>query len=71
MREVLWGRFSVWFFLILLTGASLIVGFVVPVIWSVTAVAGILSLQGCRDYKQNRRAVLSNYPIIGHLRFFF
>jgi len=71
MREVLWGRFSVWFFLILLTGASLVAGFVIPGIWAVTAVAGILSVQGWRDYSQNRRAVLSNYPIIGHLRFFF
>ena len=71
MREVLWGRFSVWFFLILLTGASLVAGFVIPGIWAVTAVAGTLSVQGWRDYSQNRRAVLSNYPIIGHLRFFF
>ena len=71
MREVLWGRFSAWFFLILLTGASLVAGFVIPGIWVVTAVAGILSVQGWRDYSQNRRAVLSNYPIIGHLRFFF
>ncbi len=43
--------------------------------WSVLialpfAVAAALALVGLRDLTQTRRAILRNYPILGHLRFF-
>lgn len=69
--EVFLGRYSVWFFVILLTGVSLILGFFTSVFWVVAALAGVLSFRGLLDYNQRRRAILSNYPLIGHLRFFF
>ncbi len=34
-------------------------------------VGAALTLVGLRDVMQTRRAVLRNYPVIGHLRFFF
>jgi glutamate synthase domain-containing protein 2 len=33
--------------------------------------AGILSLVGVRDYFQTRHAILRNYPLLAHFRFFF
>lgn len=35
------------------------------------AVFGVLSLVGLRDLVQSRHAILRNYPIAAHLRFFF
>jgi len=37
--------------------------------WSVAAVAGALSLLGASDLWQGKRAILRNYPVIGHLRY--
>ncbi len=67
----MWGRFSVWFFCILITAASLAAGFFSPLFWGVAILSGLVSLQGLRDYRQRHRAVLSNYPLIGHMRFLF
>lgn len=39
--------------------------------WAIFLTAGALTLVGIRDLIQTRHAVLRNYPIIGHLRFFF
>jgi hypothetical protein len=33
--------------------------------------AGVLSLVGVRDYFQARHAILRNYPLLAHFRFFF
>src|SRR5215471_5340103 len=33
--------------------------------------AGVLSLAGLRDYFQTRHAILRNYPLLAHFRFFF
>jgi glutamate synthase domain-containing protein 2 len=33
--------------------------------------AGLLSLVGLRDYFQARHAILRNYPLLAHFRFFF
>ena len=71
VREIIWGRFSVWFFCILIALASLVAGFFSPLFWGVAILSGILSFQGLRDYRQSHRAVLSNYPLIGHMRFLF
>lgn len=34
-------------------------------------IAAALTVQGVRDARQTRHAILRNYPVIGHLRFFF
>ncbi len=39
--------------------------------WGIPAVALAVSLIGLYDITQTRHAILRNYPIIGHLRFFF
>ena len=39
--------------------------------WVIVAIAfGLLTLVGFRDLNQQRHAILRNYPIIGHIRFF-
>ncbi len=39
--------------------------------WALSLTGALLSGVGLRDVLQNKRAVLRNYPVIGHLRFFF
>jgi glutamate synthase domain-containing protein 2 len=39
--------------------------------WAIFLTASALTLVGIRDLLQTRHAILRNYPIIGHLRFFF
>ena len=41
------------------------------VFWEPLIVFALLSFVGVRDLIQTKRAILRNYPIIGHLRFFF
>jgi glutamate synthase domain-containing protein 2 len=40
-------------------------------LWEPMVVAGALVAVGIHDLTQTKRAILRNYPIIGHLRFFF
>jgi glutamate synthase domain-containing protein 2 len=40
-------------------------------LWEFLALSGGLALVGFHDLGQTRHAILRNYPIIGHLRFFF
>ena len=40
-----------------------------PGLWLLAAVAGALSALGVADLLQRPRAILRNYPIIGHLRY--
>ena len=37
--------------------------------WWLAALGGVLLLVGMRDVRQTQRAVLRNYPVIGHLRY--
>ena len=39
--------------------------------WLALLVFGALVVVGVHDLKQTRRAILRNYPVIGHLRFLF
>ena len=41
-----------------------------PFVWSLTILVPLF-LVGLRDFTQERRAVLRNFPIIGHFRYFF
>ncbi len=64
-------RYTVW-------GVCLIAALALGTAWAVgqaqlplaLAIAAALALLGLRDRLQTRRAVLRNYPVIGHLRFF-
>jgi glutamate synthase domain-containing protein 2 len=40
-------------------------------LWEPLAICGALVAVGIHDIRQTKRAILRNYPIIGHLRFFF
>ena len=42
-----------------------------PTLWVLAAVFGFVSLVGLKDVLQTRHAVLKNYPVIGHIRYFF
>ena len=63
------GRY--WAFMVCALGtvASLLWLRSVPDVWPVAAVLGALTLVGIGDLLQRPRAVLRNYPIIGHLRY--
>jgi glutamate synthase domain-containing protein 2 len=39
--------------------------------WSLVLASGLLVAVGLHDIRQTKRAILRNYPILGHLRFFF
>ena len=39
--------------------------------WIGVAIFGVLSLTGIQDVLQRRHAILRNYPVLGHFRFFF
>ena len=39
--------------------------------WIGTAAFAVLTAVGVHDLRQTRHAILRNYPVIGHLRFFF
>ncbi|MFJ2766798.1 FMN-binding glutamate synthase family protein [Streptomyces sp. NPDC087300] len=49
--------------------SSLLAVSVSPWWWTASAVFSALSLRGLRDMCQRRHAVLRNYPLLGHLRF--
>ncbi len=54
------------------SAAALITGFGVATAWlALLVVAGTLAAVGIRDVTQTKRAILRNYPIAAHLRYFF
>jgi glutamate synthase domain-containing protein 2 len=74
MKFLTEGRFAalslaVVFSLIFLGGLSLMPS--ATSLWLLFALSFGLSILGIRDLFQTKRAILRNYPIIGHLRFFF
>ncbi len=48
-----------------------IVGFWAPWVFVLAAIFGAFTLLGVYDVRQDRHAILRNYPILGHLRFVF
>ncbi|MEL4177522.1 FMN-binding glutamate synthase family protein [Roseateles sp. PN1] len=66
-------RYSAWLFCILATAINAIAWLLNRRFASAEflqmLVFGLLSLQGWRDVQQTKRAVLRNYPVIGHIRF--
>ena len=68
---IIWGRYSapVYCALLALICAALATHW--PWLWVLSAVLWLLAAQGLRDYLQSQHAVIANYPLLGHLRFFF
>ncbi|RYY93622.1 MAG: FMN-binding glutamate synthase family protein [Comamonadaceae bacterium] len=67
-------RYSVFALCVVGLVASLAVVLVSPhvwVAWGAVVVFGVLSATGVHDVRQQRHAILRNYPVIGHLRFLF
>ncbi len=56
---------------VLLAAAIAAMPWMYDLLWIPLIVAVILGFVGIRDLIQTRHAILRNYPIIGHLRFFF
>ena len=73
MMSLIWGRFAVWFYSIILFLAGLVLSLTIfsdmLVIWGATAIFGALSLLGLLDFTQKKRAVRANYPILGRMRY--
>ncbi len=42
-----------------------------PTLWVMAALFAVLVVVGVRDIMQSRHAVLRNYPVLGHVRYFF
>lgn len=74
-RQALQGRFLILTLSILATAVLLLAMLATPhlaaYLWTPFLITAALSLIGIRDILQTRHAILRNYPIIGHLRFFF
>lgn len=63
-------RFGVWGVTIVMTLVSLGLAFLTAWAWVGVAVFAGLALMGLQDVMQTKHAVLRNYPVVGHLRFF-
>lgn len=64
-------RYSTFALCILLTLVSLIGLFWSSAFWLPALGFGALAILGTRDVLQPRHAILRNYPVLGHVRFFF
>ena len=64
-------RYTIFAIAITLTCVCVIIGFWTPWVFVLAAVFGAISLLGLHDVRQDRHAILRNYPILGHLRFLF
>ena len=64
-------RYTIFAVAITLTCLCVIIGFWTPWVFVLAAVFGAISLLGLHDVRQDRHAILRNYPILGHLRFLF
>ena len=71
--SLIWGRFAVWFYSIILFLAGLVLSLTLladmQIIWALTAIFAALSLLGLYDFTQKRRAVRANYPLLGRMRY--
>ena len=71
--SLIWGRFAVWFYSIILFLVGLVLSLTMfsdtPIIWGATAVFGALSALGLYDFTQKKRAVRANYPLLGRMRY--
>ncbi len=61
-------RYTTFALAVLLTLASLALVFISPLFWIAFVFFGFFTLIGIRDVRQQRHAILRNYPILGNLR---
>ena len=72
MRELIaLQRYATLAIVIVLTAVFVVIGFWVPWVFILAAVFAGVTLLGIHDMRQDRHAVLRNYPILGHIRFLF
>ena len=69
MRDI--GRFVFWGAAIALSLVSLGLLFVTSWAWAGVVIFGALAILGLHDVTQTSHAILRNYPVAAHLRFFF
>ena len=64
-------RYWAWVACVLLTLPCLLLTRMSPYWWWPAGLFLVLTLVGIRDMLQLRHAIIRNYPVVGHLRFFF
>lgn len=69
MKALLWGRYSLWFYVNLAMVFTAMAGFFLPLLWAASAFFAVLSAIGLHDYLQKQRAVRANYPLMGRMRY--
>ena len=70
LMGLIWGRFSVLFYVWLMSLVFIVLALYFSIFFFVPAVIiGCLGLVGIYDRLQKRRAVLANFPLLGRLRF--
>ena len=71
MFDLIWGRYSLLFYLFLLSVISGIAGFLKPGFFIIFVFSFLLFIISLKDYMQKKRSILSNFPLLGRFRFFF
>lgn len=71
--EFIWGRFSALFYSACTAIVAVVIVFALqlPLLWPIAILFLVLTIIGIRDYRQTTHPVISNYPLIGHFRYFF
>ncbi len=64
-------RFGIWGATFALTLVFLGLAFLTPWAWAGVGIFGALMLLGLHDVIQAKHSILRNYPVAGHMRFFF
>ena len=70
MIDIFWGRYSLLFYLFLLSVVSGIAGFLNSGFFVIFFFSFLLFIISLRDYMQKKRSILSNFPLLGRFRFF-
>ena len=70
MVDLIWGRYSLLFYLFLLSVISGVAGFLKPAFLTIFVFTFLLFIIALRDFLQKKRSILSNFPLLGRFRFF-
>ena len=70
MIDLIWGRYSLLFYLFLLSVISGVAGFLKPAFLAIFVFTFLLFIIALRDFLQKKRSILSNFPLLGRFRFF-
>ena len=70
MIDLIWGRYSLLFYLFLLSVISGFAGFLKPAFFAIFVFIFLLFIIALKDFLQKKRSILSNFPLLGRFRFF-